>query len=118
MAMSLLIFLPFIKMDTPSETSISWGPIISNALARIALVLGFRSAIELVRYSYSYSTIARRGGVNLLPKNYKNISFFPAEDPKTTERSSLVIGYRSYVSVKANPTFSKKMAHMPQPNFS
>ena len=46
MAMSLLIFLPFIKMDTPSETSISWGPIISNALARIVLVLGFRSAID------------------------------------------------------------------------
>ena len=45
MAMSLLIFLSFIKMDTPSETSISWGPIISNALARIVLVLGFGSAI-------------------------------------------------------------------------
>ena len=46
MAMSLLIFLPFIKMDTPSETPISWGPIISNALARIILVLGFGLAIE------------------------------------------------------------------------
>ena len=49
MAMSLLIFLPFIKMDTPSETSISWGPIISNALARIVLVLGFGSAITNMR---------------------------------------------------------------------
>ena len=46
MAMNHLIFLPFIKMDTPSETSISWGPIISNALARIILVLGFGLAIE------------------------------------------------------------------------
>ena len=47
MAMSLLIFLPFIKMDTPSETSISWGPTISNALARIVLVLEFRSAVSV-----------------------------------------------------------------------
>ena len=49
MAMSLLIFLPFIEMDTPSETSISWGRIISNALARIVLVLGCRSAIQAFR---------------------------------------------------------------------
>ena len=42
-----MISLFFTKMDTPSETSISWGPIISNALARIVLVLGFGSAIAL-----------------------------------------------------------------------
>ena len=52
MAMSLLIFLPSIKMDTPSETSILWGPIISNALARIVLVLGFRSAILLIFFTF------------------------------------------------------------------
>ena len=48
MAMSLLIFLPFIKMDTPSETSILWGPIISNALARIVLVQATTAIVDTV----------------------------------------------------------------------
>ena len=41
----MLIFLSLMKMDTPSENSISWGGIIFVALARNVLVLRFRSAI-------------------------------------------------------------------------
>ena len=42
----MLIFLSFMKMDTPSKNSISWGGIIFVALARnVLVVLRFRSAI-------------------------------------------------------------------------
>ena len=44
-AIIMLIFLSLMKMDTPSENSISWGGIIFVALARNVLVLRFRSAI-------------------------------------------------------------------------
>ena len=39
------------KMDTPSENSISWGGIIFVALARNVLVLRFRSAIGIPIHS-------------------------------------------------------------------
>ena len=35
-------------MDTPSESSFSWGPIISSALARTVLVLVYGSAIARI----------------------------------------------------------------------
>ena len=42
---SILIFLSLMKMDTPSENSISWGGIIFVAFARNVLVIRIRSAI-------------------------------------------------------------------------
>ena len=42
-------------MDTPSESSISWGPIISSALARTVLVLGFGSAPNSDEFLNSHS---------------------------------------------------------------
>ena len=50
------------KMDTPSENSISWGGIIFVALARNVLVLRFRSAMEgeFVVYCYTHQMMMER----------------------------------------------------------
>ena len=66
----MLIFLSLMKMDTPSENSISWGGIIFVALARNVLVLRFGSAIVIAVSSHQIWLVLHEGYLPLALKKH------------------------------------------------